>query len=257
MPPPQAPDLFRDALPDPGREVARSGQAQSPSVTENFRLLLIDPSALSRSCFVAALEGVNAIEVISIADMDELNADRIAALHPHVIALRINGENLTEDQLTQRFSRLSKLFPPAQTMVLARNEAPDQLLNALRMGLGGFITTDLSLTATIKAMEMLREGLSVFSYATFQSLHRVIDSLVPKTRKGPRLPGSAHGTDVQLTARQREVVQLLVDGLSNKAIAYRLSISASTVKVHIRAIMQRIGVISRTQIISHFLSDRK
>lgn len=223
-----------------------------------FRLLLIDPSALSRSCFVAALEGDHDIEIVGIADVSELNPARIEALRPHVIALRVAGENLTDDQLVQRLERLGQLFPPAQTMLLARSEAPDQLLNALRMGLGGFITTDLSLVATIKAMEILREGLAVFSYTTYQSLHRLLDTLAPPSRKAsPMFAMPVHAPGTQLTSRQQEVLQLLVDGLSNKAIAYRLGISESTVKVHIRAIMERTGVISRTQIISHYLSQRK
>ena len=253
LPPVAGPDPVVPPDPGPGRY----GENDRPAVTEKFRLLLIDPSALSRSCFVAALEGMDDIEIVGIADIDELNIDRVTALRPHVVALRITGESLSDDQLTQRFTRLGRLFPPAQTMVLARHEAPDQLLSALRMGLGGFITTDLSLTTTIKAMELLREGLSVFSYGTFQSLYRVMDSLAPKARKVPLLTNSPQMNEANLTARQREVLQLLVDGMSNKAIAFRLGISESTVKVHIRAIMERAGVISRTQIISRFLSGRK
>ncbi len=56
-----------------------------------------------------------------------------------------------------------------------------------------------------------------------------------------------------LTVRQRDVLRLLSVGLSNKAIAKELLISESTVKVHIRAIMEQTGVHNRTQIITHFM----
>lgn len=227
------------------------------SAPELFRILLIDSSALSRSCFVAALEGVPSIAISSVSSVDDLTPAMIDTLRPDATALRIAGENLTDARLTQRLEKLGDLVPPARTILLARSESPDQLLCALRMGLGGFITTDLSLATTVRAMEMLSDGLSIYTYATLRSLHRLMDTLAPRARKGPLFTSSAHTTEASLTARQKEVLQLLVDGLSNKAIAYRLNISESTVKIHIRAIMERAGVMSRAQIISRFLSEKK
>lgn len=233
----------------------RPGSNDSPAAA--FRILLIDPSALSRSCFIAALKEVRSIEISGVPGVEDLSPAKIEELRPNAIALRVAGENLGEEMLTQRLQRLGTLFPPAQTMLLARSESPDQLLCALRMGIGGFITTDLSLATTVTAIEMLRDGLSIFTYATFQSLHRIMDSLTPKGRKGELFSTPVKLSDAMLTSRQREVLQLLLDGLSNKMIAFRLAISESTVKVHIRAIMERAGVKSRAQIISRFLSEKR
>src|SRR6218665_3751358 len=149
---------FADRYDPPGSSVG-----EKPA----FRILLIDPSALSRSCFLAALESVPSIEISSVSSVEDLSASTIQDLRPDAIAMRVAGETLSEDRLIQRLERLGRLFPPEQTMLLARSEAPDQLLCALRMGVGGFITTDLSLASTVKAIELLREGLSIFTYATF------------------------------------------------------------------------------------------
>lgn len=247
-PGPSSPSPFTDRDGPPG---------SNDSEPTAFRILLIDPSALSRSCFIAAMEGVPSITMSSVPTVEDLDPHKIEELRPDAVALRVAGENLGEDRLTQRLEQLARLFPPAQTLLLARSESPDQLLCALRMGVGGFITTDLSLATTVTAIEMLREGLSIFTYSTFQSLHRLMDALAPKGRKGALFNTPVPLSDVNLTSRQREVLQLLVDGLSNKLIAYRLDISESTVKVHIRAIMERAGVKSRAQIISRFLSEKR
>ena len=65
-----------------------------------------------------------------------------------------------------------------------------------------------------------------------------------------------NGADFQgmaLTGRQQQVVQHLLEGLSNKEIAHRLGITESTVKVHVRSIMSRAGVMSRTQLVLNVL----
>lgn len=237
------------------------GNEPSPGKRENsgFRILLIDPSALSRSCFIAALTGVPAIEISGVASVEELDLAAIEEFRPDAIALRVAGEQLGEDRLVQRLEKLGSIFPPARTMLVARSEAPDQLLCAMRMGIAGFITTDLSLATTLTSLQMLREGLSVYTYSTLQSLRRIADSLAPKGRRSRSalFPTPTPPSGKKFTARQEEVLQLLVEGLSNKVIAFRLNISESTVKVHVRAIMERAGVKTRAQLISWYLREKR
>jgi DNA-binding NarL/FixJ family response regulator len=237
----------------------RDDAPASGSASSSFRILLVDPSALSRSCFIAALAGVPTIEISGVASVEDLDLTAIETFRPDAIALRVAGEHLGEDGLVKRLEKLGSIFPPARTMLLARNEAPDQLLCAMRMGVAGFITTDLSLAMTVTSLQMLREGLSVYTYSTLQSLRRIANSLAPKGRRSRNdlFPTPTSPSGKKFTARQEEVLQLLVDGLSNKVIAFRLNISESTVKVHIRAIMERSGVKTRAQIISWFLREKR
>lgn len=237
----------------------RDDAPSSESTISAFRILLIDPSALSRSCFVAALAGVPTVEINGVASVDELDTATIEDFRPDAIALRVAGEHLGEDRLVQRLEKLGSIFPPSRTMLLARSEAPDQLLCAMRMGVAGFITTDLSLATTVTSLQMLREGLSVYTYSTLQSLRRIADSLAPKGRRSRNalFPTPTPPSGKKFTSRQEEVLQLVVEGLSNKVIAFRLDISESTVKVHVRAIMERAGVKTRAQIISWFLREKK
>jgi DNA-binding NarL/FixJ family response regulator len=221
-----------------------------------LNVLLIDPSPLSRSCFLAALTGDETIAITAAASIAEVGLQSVKKGKLHVVVLRIAGEDLTEDQLTQRLVSLRDSFPGTNTMLLAATDAPDQLLCALRQGIAGFITTDLSLAATVRAIHLLHNGLAIYPYTSFHSLQRILATPHLGVRS-KRVPVSqSHAQLESLTPRQQEVLQLLVEGMSNKSIAYRLGISESTVKVHIRAIMERTGVISRTQIISRFFSEK-
>ena len=219
-------------------------------------VLLIDPSPLSRSCFLAALEGDTSIVITALSLIGDIKSGLTPAAVPDVVVLAIAGEAISEQQLAKRLEQLRDIFPGVVTMLLGAPESTDHLLYALRAGIAGFITTDLSLASTIRAMHLMRDGLAIFPYALFRNLQKTIGAPSLTTERNRNIVANDQKSQINLTQRQQEVLQSLVEGMSNKAIAFQLGISESTVKVHIRAIMERTGVISRTQIISRFFSDK-
>ena len=123
------------------------------------------------------------------------------------------------------------------------------MLAALRQGVGAYITSGVGVAPTIAAIRLMRDGLIVYPRDLLSGISAggsaakgsdIVSDLAPR-------PG-----DELLTPRQLDVLRLLARGLSNKAIASELDISESTVKVHIRAIMERTGMLNRTQIVAHF-----
>jgi DNA-binding NarL/FixJ family response regulator len=221
----------------------RAGQAPP-----RIRVLLIDPSPLRRSCFLAGLAGQTALSIVAHARIEAVErAPR--PLAPDLVVLRLGPDDVTALHLNRQLIALHRIFPGAATMVIGPSAEPRRMMMALRHGVCGFITADLGVAATIEAMQLVHEGFAVYPQLAIEGLRRLTCG-VGRPAERRVLPG---GYDT-LTARQYDVLRLLAAGMPNKAIAYELGISDSTVKVHIRAIMERMGLANRTQAAARFLN---
>src|SRR3546814_3753593 len=101
----------------------------------------------------------------------------------------------------------------------------------------------------------MRQGLMIYPHHMLQTLGKYGAAPFNSASHSGEAAAAAGLDDGMLTPRQQDVLLLLARGLSNKAIASQLEISESTVKVHIRAIMERTGMMNRTQIVAHFRSE--
>jgi len=121
----------------------------------------------------------------------------------------------------------------AVPVVVLAGEAPS--LEALRSGARAVLPEDAPPQQIIAAIYAAAAGLAV----------------VPANESAPLLPhASLEQATEPLTAREMDVIEMLAEGLSNKAIAHRLSISEHTVKTHVTSILAKLGVTSRTEAVS-------
>ena len=221
---------------------------------ETVHVLLVDPSPLSRSCLLAGFSENPEIAVIACGHVEELEEGPLPNGEPSVVILQTAGQDVQSPEFGERLRALAIRFPRAAAMLLSAPEDVGQMLAALRQGVGAYITSGIGVAPTIAAIRLIRDGLIVYprdilsaisvSGGSAEKGSGIVSDLAPR-------PG-----DELLTPRQLDVLRLLARGLSNKAIASELDISESTVKVHIRAIMERTGMLNRTQIVAHFFSDR-
>jgi two-component system nitrate/nitrite response regulator NarL len=164
--------------------------------------------------------------------------------------LQTAGQDVESQEFGERLRALTIRFPNAATMLLSASEDLGKMLAALRQGVCAYITGGIGVEPTIRAIRLMRDGLIVYPRDMLSAL---------RASGGTAARGSDIASDLctrpgdeLLTPRQLDVLRLLARGLSNKAIASELDISESTVKVHIRAIMERTGMLNRTQIVAHF-----
>jgi two-component system nitrate/nitrite response regulator NarL len=220
---------------------------------ETVRVLLVDPSPLSRSCLLAGFSENPEISVSACGHVEELGEGPLPNGEPSVVMLQTAGQNVQSREFGERLRALTNRFPDAATMLLSAPEDVGQMLAGLQQGVGAYITSGIGVAPTVAAIRLMREGLIVYPREILSAIRGsggmaargadIATDLVPR-------PG-----DELLTPRQIDVLRLLAKGLSNKAIASELQISESTVKVHIRAIMERTGMLNRTQIVAHFFRD--
>jgi DNA-binding NarL/FixJ family response regulator len=134
---------------------------------------------------------------------------------------------------------IKEFSPRTRVMIVTMHESPDYLLEALRAGVAGYILKDSSRrTFLIAVRQVLRGETFVNGAITVQLLQRLTGG-----PEAARTPGVVN----QLTARERDVLQLVTLGKTNREIGHSLSISMGTVKIHVEHIIGKLGVSDRTQ----------
>ena len=136
-------------------------------------------------------------------------------------------------------------------VILTMSAAEDDLAAALRAGVKGYLLKDMEPEAVIESIGRAARGELVVAPAMAAKLAQMWQS-GQNRQKGPQAPNGQKGTSKRdlvatLTEREREVLEQVAQGKSNKAIAQVLDISHNTVKLHVRHIMAKLGLNSRVE----------
>lgn len=195
---------------------------------DEVRVLLVSEDPLARSGLASLLVGQPGIVVAGQAGGDDLAAS-IHAHEPDVAALDLGlgAESAMLDRIRE--------VPGLPVLAILSEEA--QAEEALAAGARGFVFRDAEPERLAAALRAAARGLVVLDEAVADSLLRPPHAEVP-----PPLE--------ELTPREREVLQLLAEGLPNKLIAQRLGISDHTAKFHVNAILGKLGAQNRTEAIA-------
>ena len=196
------------------------------------RLAIVDPSRLRRDCLSLALAvQAKRWRVTDVAKISEL--PRLIARGDPFTVILLGAATCREIRLTD-IELLSAAAPGTPILVAAECEDRRRALAILRAGARGFVPTNLSLKVLLAALERVRVG----------------GTYVPLALSAPVAGGVAESLAppwCELTRRQREVLALISEGLSNKLIAAALATTESTVKAHVKGIIRRLRVANRTQ----------
>lgn len=235
--------LMMEAL---GTSAAVTAESFGPSRSRSLpRLLLIDPMPLTRNCLVAGLSDTAVASVVATPDIDAAVglADRGEDFDAAVLNL---GGDPIDDDILATYSRLVRgAYPDILLLLLTCHTELAGISAALRQGIRAYLTTDRSLEMTLDAIRLTCAGWTI--YPAFG-----LGVLTSMAQASARIAGPAPGSDNRsaLTPRQRDVFDLLATGMPNKRIAAELRMSESTVKAHIKGIMQRVGAHNRTEIVA-------
>ena len=212
----------KDPVTGPAAILARGG------VRVSVRVVVADDHAMVRHGLVELLSAADGIEVVGEAANGREAVERVAELGPDVVLMDLQMPELDGVAATRRVVAEAG----AQVLVLTSFSDTDRVVDALDAGAVGYLLKDAEPDDLIEAVRAVARGDS--------PLHpRVARQLL--TARSARRP-----VDQELTAREREVLVLVCDGLANKQIARRLGISERTVKAHLTSVFATIGVADRT-----------
>ncbi|HKF14511.1 MAG TPA: response regulator transcription factor [Gaiellaceae bacterium] len=203
---------------------------------ERVRVLLVDDDDLMRAGLRSVLSSDDTIEVVGEAADGGEALDDIRTRRPDVVLMDIrmpgvDGISATRDVLADS--------PEVKVVVLTTFEDDDYIFEALSAGASGFLLKRTKPEELIAAIRTVADGDSLLSPSVTR---RVIDRMATQPVAG--LSGARLD---ELTPREREVLELIGRGLSNREIAETFVIEESTVKTHVKRILMKLGLRDRVQ----------
>lgn len=220
-----------------------------------IRVLVVDDQALVRAGFCALLEATDGVEVVGEAADGEQAVELVEQLAPDVVLMDIRMPRLDGISATRR---LHENADPPRVLILTTFDTDDNVFDALEAGAVGFLVKDTPPTQLLDAVRAAVAGGAVISPVTTRRLvDRIIASRSPAlTNPRPqrpeepsprREPPLTPAVLEPLTEREREVLQMIARGQSNREIAGGLFISELTAKTHVSRVLGKLGLTSRVQ----------
>jgi DNA-binding NarL/FixJ family response regulator len=202
-----------------------------------IRVLIVDDQPLVRSGFRMILEGQSDIELVGEAE-DGLQAiERARELDPDVILMDVRMPNLDGVEATRR---LIDANTRARILVLTTFDLDEYVHAAIRAGAHGFLLKDVQPTELVAAIHVVAAGNALFAPVATQ---RLLERFAASTTTAPATERSLG----HLTEREREILRLIANGLSNAELAAQLHLSETTVKTHVSSVLRKLGVRDRVQ----------
>lgn len=208
-------------------------------------LAIIDKRALERECLAQALHNHHiGLKVYTFGNLEEWRASKRDIGHLRAVLVNSGNRNMDDADLTAEISELVKTFESAAVVVVAENDDLNYVLKALELGVRGYIPTTVGIEICMQAIELAIAGGKFVPASSVLALRKMLGNRNDEYRQ----------IATSFTARQSAVAEGLRRGKANKIIAYELNLCESTVKVHIRNIMKKLGATNRTEV-AYKISD--
>jgi DNA-binding NarL/FixJ family response regulator len=211
-----------------------------PTESKITQVVIVEPRALVRDALVALLKGAGFGTATDTGEPDHLLQATVPPHQPDVVLLNVDPAHLAYSSL---FHQLSALTEHWRTIVLTPPDDPAMHASAIELGAMGIVTTDQPGEVLIKAIRKVNAG----------------ELWLDRTRTAGVISRLAHGRHAKdddpdrakietLTRREREIVDLVSEGLKNKQIADRLSISEATVRNHLTSVLDKLDLDDRFEL---------
>jgi DNA-binding NarL/FixJ family response regulator len=201
-----------------------------------IRVVVVDDHAVVRRGLEQVLANAGDIEVVATASDGDEAVERAAALRPDIVLMDLSMPGIDGIEATRRIlgaaAATEEGKPRLRVVVLTSFAEQRRVLDALQAGASGYLLKDATPDEVIAAVRAAHAGGAPLDPAAARVL----------------LDSQRAGQPVRnLSPRESEVLGLVATGLANKQIARRLGISERTVKAHLTAVFQQLGVTDRTQ----------
>jgi two-component system nitrate/nitrite response regulator NarL len=206
------------------------------NMAKNIRVVLIDDHALCRRGLAELLERRPGISVAGFTGDPDEASRMVSVENPDLVVLDLRMPQM--DGLTL-LKRLREEGCKAPALILTMCDSQEDLAKALRAGVRGYILKDMEPDDLVDAIQRVAKGEMVVAPVLMLKLANMLDS----TQQSQ----SRESLMVSLTEREREILEHLARGESNKTIARELDISHDTVKLHVRHILSKLNLTSRVE----------
>ena len=214
---------------------------------KKIRLLLIEDNRLLRDGILEIFKPHKDIVIIAASGDGKNTLVKIKQLKPNVLLLDLG---LRSQNSLHVVEIVKKDFPQAKIIVMDLAPVQADILQYVKAGANGFILKDASLNDFLITIRKVSEGSTVLPPLLLDSLFsQIVDHAVREGK--PKLKEA-----VRMTKREREVIGLLGEGMSNREIGQKIRVSTYTVKSHIHNIMEKLALHTRLEIANYSYTDQ-
>jgi len=226
-----------------GPERRRSGTDRRGTAYDRVKILIVDDHALFRVGIRNILEREPDLEVVAEAEDGRTALDAAFATNPDVILMDLSLPAPGGIEVTQRVKRE---LPSAAIVVLSTEEDEDALFESIKAGAAAFILKDIAPEDLVMIIRRVVAGEYLINDKVF-SKPAVASRVLKEFRELAVYGQEAAPIFAPLSPREVEILDNIAQGMTNKQVAYALSISEQTVKNHMSSILRKLSVNDRTQ----------
>jgi DNA-binding NarL/FixJ family response regulator len=198
---------------------------------EEIKILIADDHKMVREGLKALLSSQPDFTIIGEASDGHETVKKVKELEPDIVLMDISMPNLNGLEATRQIRRK---FPKTKVLILTMHLNEEYIFQSLQLGASGYLLKENAAEDLISAIRSVQEGHSYLSPSISKA---VIDAYLRK-----RITGKGGSPFEILTAREREILQMIAEGNTNKEIGKKLFISTKTVEAHRAHIMNKLDI---------------
>jgi DNA-binding NarL/FixJ family response regulator len=210
---------------------------------KKIRILLIEDNRLLRDGIAAMLKQQSDMQVVATVGNGENILEMMGRLTPNIVLLDLGLRSQNSLEIVKLIKKSS-----GETKIIVMDLIPLQadVFEFVRAGVSGFILKDANIAEFFKTIRLVFQGEQVLPpHLTGSLFSQIIENALNQSKP------SLIVESVQMTKRERQVIELISDGCTNKEIAQKLHLSTYTVKSHVHNILEKLTLNTRVQIAKH------
>jgi DNA-binding NarL/FixJ family response regulator len=211
-----------------------------------IKVLLADDQTLIRQGIRLLLEIEADIQVVGQAADGLEVLQQVEATHPDVVLMDVRMPKMDGVEATRQ---LAARFPEVKVIILTTFEDDETVFEGLKAGARGYLLKDISSEEMAEAVRKVAAGEALIEPRITRKVLAEFSRLATATDSHSTSTSKTDSPAIALTEREREVLNALAQGLSNREIAEQLVITEGTVKNHVSSLIDKLGVRDRTQAI--------
>ena len=211
-------------------------------MSKKIRILLIEDNRILRDGIAAMINKERDTTVVAVSDGRDNTLAKARTAKPHVVLMDLGLDSQNSLEVVQS---VKKEIPGVKIIGMGLAPTQSDILEFVQAGAEGFILKNATVEEVINTIRAVAGGETVLPYSMTGSLFTQVTEHA--LAHGKRNLKSA----IRMTEREKEIIALIVEGMSNKEIASILNIATFTVKSHVHNILEKLALHSRLQIARH------